>query len=355
MDAEIAQLSLSECLRSVKLQAREGISRVERDYGLRLASLIGDGLYQFVKFLGAGGESVVFAAFSLERRQTVAVKVALPYINAPGRRNISIFRGLRREKVVKIEEENTFKRRFLRGIDLQKSLGPLVPPKLGKIPKILRDPPLEGPIFIEMEMIHGEPLIEFCKGLHHPQKIEVFCRMLLLVEEIHSYRIIHRDLKSYNWMIEQGRPVLLDFGLAKEIQCDEVDQITVSRIGLGTGHYVSPEQLSDAGVVDYSADVFTMGEVLFDLVTGRYPDQPRPRIDSFDRELQQIYGKATHVNKIKRYHTARELFLDAEKYLAGLGRPSRRAVSVDIESLLSAVEDGEIIYLWYKAIKGARS
>ena len=136
-----------------------------------------------------------------------------------------------------------------------------------------------GEPFFAMESISGEPIVEFCDS----RKLSIRERLLLLldvaraVEHAHRHGIIHRDLKPDNILVSINRegkfvPKLIDFGIAKTLEEKWPNHTLLTLDGqvLGTPQYMSPEQ-AEGGEVETRSDVFGLGTVLYELLTGDPP------------------------------------------------------------------------------------
>jgi len=151
------------------------------------------------------------------------------------------------------------------------------------------------PYFV-MELVKGEPITEFCdrESLSIPQRLELFAQVCRAVQHAHTKGVIHRDIKPTNILASEqdGRPFckIIDFGIAKATQqpLTEKTIFTEFRQLVGTPEYMSPEQAAGSLDIDTRTDVYSLGVLLYELLTGSPPfDSRRLRSAAFD-EMQRI-------------------------------------------------------------------
>ena len=194
----------------------------------------------------------------------------------------------------------------------------------------------EGNEYFSMPLIEGTTLQKYVneETLAEDQLIAIILHIAEAVAHAHDSGIIHRDLKPDNILISSnGHPLLTDFGLAKWHR----DGTTLTRTGqvLGTPHYMSPEQASGVTIPTYATDIYSLGAILYALLTGKPPhpgdsmaevlrsvlqDEPRrPRLlrKEISPELEKICLRAISHDPQDRYGTAREFASDLQRYLDG--------------------------------------
>lgn len=146
----------------------------------------------------------------------------------------------------------------------------------------------DGIPFIAMEYVDGVPIDEYCSthSLDLASRLQLFKTVCSTVEFAHRNLIVHRDLKPSNIMVTRdGVPKLLDFGISKILTdgYDGADSATITRMGVMTPSYASPEQLRRESVTTLS-DVYSLGVILFELLSGRRP------FEGEEGDLRAIYS-----------------------------------------------------------------
>lgn len=170
----------------------------------------------------------------------------------------------------------------------------------------------DGRPYFVMELVRGVPVSEFCDNhrLNLRQRLNLFCDLCAAVQHAHQKGVIHRDLKPSNVMVtlHDDKPVVkvIDFGVAKAIGHNLTDQTIYTRFYsmLGTPLYMSPEQAEMSGLdVDTRSDIFSLGVLLYELLTGTTPlDRQRLDSASYD-EMRRIIREEEPPKPSKRLTT----------------------------------------------------
>lgn len=146
--------------------------------------------------------------------------------------------------------------------------------------------------FLAMEYVDGLPIDEYCgrNELGLEDRLELFRKVCSVVDFAHRSLVIHRDLKPSNILVTaDGTPKLLDFGISK-IVTDETDNTaTVTRLGVMTPSYASPEQLRSESVTT-AADIYSLGVILYQLLSGHRP------FESKESDLKEILKAVTDID-----------------------------------------------------------
>jgi eukaryotic-like serine/threonine-protein kinase len=229
------------------------------DRASTLSNQILDARYQVMKKLGEGGMSYVYLAKEISSGETVAIKVLSPRLAT----DKSSVERLRREAGLAMRLDHPNVCRILRLGESEDGLIYLVMPFLKG--ELLSDREVRGgPMDITLSVTL---LKQMCAGLHHA----------------HELQIVHRDLKPENVMLvsppDDGdgaeRAVVMDFGLAKERRADPaIAKLTATGIILGTPEFMSPEQIRGK-TLDARSDIYALGIVAFEMLTGKLPFQGR--------------------------------------------------------------------------------
>ncbi len=237
----------------------------------------------------------------------------------------------------------------------------------------------DGLPYIVMEYVDGQPITTYCDShsLGIVERIQLFCEVVGAVADAHQHLIVHRDIKPSNVLVSaDGRPKLLDFGLATILSPDPADgSETESVKGWMTPDFASPEQIR-GGRVTTASDIYSLGVLLYELLCGRRPFRRRSRGAALIRDvdgqqaskpsaavvrmdapadaagdsgeaiadaiglargttvvrlqralrgdLDHIVLKALHEDPGKRYRAAQELSEDLHRHLEGLPISARR-------------------------------
>ncbi|MGK0187007.1 MAG: serine/threonine protein kinase/WD40 repeat protein [Verrucomicrobiales bacterium] len=155
----------------------------------------------------------------------------------------------------------------------------------------------QGRPYFVMELVEGQPLIEFCdeRRLGTADRLRLFIKVCRAVQHAHQKGVVHRDLKPSNILVTErdGRPAakVIDFGVAKAVENRLTEQTFMTGVGrvIGTLGYMSPEQAGGKMDIDTRSDIYSLGVVLYELLSGATPiGAERLREATFDVAIKMI-------------------------------------------------------------------
>ncbi|OQY90406.1 MAG: hypothetical protein B6D38_03695 [Anaerolineae bacterium UTCFX1] len=205
------------------------------------------GRYHILEQLGEGGMAVVYKALDMRLQRQVAIKVILPQ------------RQFSPNSLKRFERE-------------ARALAQLSHPN---IVKILDYGEQDNQPYLVMEYLSGGTLKQHMerqngKALEWRAAAKLLIPIASALAAAHQQNIIHRDIKPSNILLTtDGHPMLSDFGIAKILDNEDTTDLTASGIGIGTPQYMAPEQ--GLGQVDTRSDIYALGTVYYEMVTGRLP------------------------------------------------------------------------------------
>ena len=221
-----------------------------------------------------------------------------------------------------------------------------------------------GNLYIAMEFVEGLTLDKYIRNnggpLQERYAVELMCKILDAMEHVRQQGLVHRDIKPSNIIVKPNKDIcIIDFGIAKDIHSNGM---TTGRCILGTNGYMSPEQAEGGLTIDSRTDIYSLGCVLFYMVTGVHAIQTRgsdletrlaiikesfPRAKDYNPlisdKLQRVIDRAVDKNMLKRFQSAREFYRELvsgsstniltgnpDKYMTGIvvGRDSNSDIVV---------------------------
>ncbi len=228
------------------------------------------GPYKLLQLIGEGGFGAVFLA---EQEQPVRRRVALKIIK------LGMDTG---QVVARFEQE-------------RQALALMDHPNIARVLDAGATP--TGRPYFVMELVRGEPVTEYCdtNSLSTRERLELFAQVCNAVQHSHQKGVIHRDIKPGNVLVtvSDGKPIpkVIDFGIAKatSARLTEKTLFTEHRQLIGTPEYMSPEQAEMTGVdIDTRSDIFSLGVLLYELLTGTTPLDPKRLRSAAWAEMQRM-------------------------------------------------------------------
>ena len=280
------------------------------------------GNYEIVQEIGRGGMGVIYRARQRHSRRVVALKRVLTY-HADSHETLARFRR-EAEAAASLDHPNI-------------------------LPIYEVNETEDGLPFFTMKLATGGSLRTLgpALGKEPRQCVQLMARVARGIDHAHRQGILHRDLQPGNVLLDaRGEPLVSDFGLAKWL--DEESNLTRTLTSFGTPGFIAPEQAEGTNFSP-AADIYSLGAVLFNLLTGRPPftgansltvirqaaTTPAPRlrsvIPSLDRDLEIIIARCLERDPKARYQTAGAVADDLERWVEGrsiLARPVRAPVKL---------------------------
>ena len=201
--------------------------------------------YSIERELGRGGMAIVYLAHDVHNRRQVAIKVMRPEVaNALGAE------------------------RFCREIEIARSMAhPLIVP-------LYESGTAGGLLYYVMRYVEGESLFDRLqreRQLSVEDALRITHDLAAALGYAHSRGVLHRDVKPENILLADGRALIADFGLARAIGAADYRRLTQTGLIVGTAFYLTPEQLRGEHDLDQRADVYSLGCILYEMLTGEPP------------------------------------------------------------------------------------
>jgi len=201
--------------------------------------------YAIERELGQGGMATVYLAEDLKHQRKVAIKV------------------LRRELAAVLGAD-----RFVQEIRTTANL------QHPNILPLFDSGEAGGLLYYVMPYVAGETLrqkLDREKRLGIPEAVRITAEVAEALDYAHRHEVIHRDIKPENILLHDGRPVVADFGIALAVSAAAGGRMTETGLSLGTPHYMSPEQATAEKDITRRSDIYSLGAVLYEMLTGDPP------------------------------------------------------------------------------------
>lgn len=301
-----------------------------------------DGRYEISEIIGVGGMSVVYKAYDNIDDRTVAIKIL-------------------KDEYLTNEE---FKRRFK---NESKAIAVLSHPNIVRVYNVSFGDRLQ---YIVEEYVDGITLKEYIQQqgvINWKESVHFAGQILAALQHAHDKGIVHQDIKPQNIMLlNDGTIKVTDFGIAR---FSRTDNNTTSENAIGSVHYISPEQ-ARGEMTDDKADIYSVGVVLYEMITGQLPFQsdsavsvalmqlqndpvrPRELVPTLPLGLEQITMRAMQKNIADRYQSAAEMLMDINEFKRNPAvkfnytyfvdkEPTRYVPSSAVQSASAAAEEEE--------------
>ena len=188
----------------------------------------------------------------------------------------------------------------------------------------------DGMPYIVMEFVAGKSLYHssYGKAVDQTTAVEIIIGICRGLSAAHDLGIIHRDIKPANILLDpSAKPKIGDFGLASPVD----EEGSEGGLVYGTPGYAAPELFSQKATIGATTDLYAVGVILYELITGKKPDSPAAppsTLSKCDHRLDAIFKKATRRNPDVRYQSAKTMADDLADILPTLGKSGRRTIQV---------------------------
>lgn len=268
--------------------------------------------FRKIEQMPGGGYGAVWRAVALETGDEVVMKFPLDTLDmSPGSEDRRRFeREVRYQSVLK-----------------HPGIMPIIAKNLKQEKPFFAMPLAEGSL---QDLLKTGPLVE-------DEAIDIITDVLYALEYAHEQGVLHRDLKPANLLFLDGRWVISDFGLCRLIT-SESTTITRANTAIGSIAYMAPEQFDNAHEVTETADIYSMGQILYHCLTGEVPF-PRARIGKLDVKFRYVVSRCVAEEPDERYQSVAEFRHELELITAPQGElapPTMRANELKAQAL-----DGE--------------
>ena len=292
------------------------------------------GKYRVVRTLGEGGMGVVYETLHMRLQQHVAIKMLLPSL------------AVDTELVERFERE-------------ARAAATIESPNVAKVMDV--DVTLEGFPYMVIELLKGHDLcVELGDRMQLPiaEAVGYVMTACAPIAQAHAMGIVHRDLKPANlFLAEKGDErvlKVLDFGIAKVLS-ERNAKLTASNCGLGSPHYMSPEQIRRSSDVDGRSDIWSLGVILYELLCGTvpFPDEPTAAIaaivadpivppralrEEIPEELDRVIMRALEKDRANRFQTARDFAIALAPFA-----PDEEIVAVALTDSMPRIRAPELL------------
>ena len=218
--------------------------------------------YTFRSLIGKGSAAYVILADDAESKTEVAVKILRPEVSTVVgekrfRREVEILRKLDHPNILRLLDHGTLEQYGL---------------------------------FLTTPFVNGETLRS---RLRREKQLSVRDAMLMLthiasaLDYAHGRGVIHRDIKPANILLPEGSVILADFGISRAMATENVQQITITGVSVGTPEYMSPEQIGASANLDGRSDVYSLGCVAYEMLSGKPPFTGHTYVEVFAKQKHE--------------------------------------------------------------------